>query len=264
MACTASSLSVSSEGRRHLSQHRPPDHVSPLSRPDHQDPVSGRLSTTTSRRALIDSSRFPVAFRPPAFASRSSFSRRGDRASLTVGPPANPNRRAGPRRGFHVPHARATTGEGALYIPGTTVLTPGHDHQPAPAASQRQVPAPRHNIHLCGAPPDEASTEGLSNSPVRSSPRLWPPDGTGALGLFPELRTPPLRATHVGAGTGHRARTRNNALRHRPSLQPRGFTRYVRPRVALVDAEASDGLATSWRRFETRTWTALDPRRRGR
>ena len=33
------------------------------------------------------------------------------------------------------------------------------------------------------------------------------PDGTRALGLSPELRTPPLRATHVGVGTGHRART---------------------------------------------------------
>jgi len=30
------------------------------------------------------------------------------------------------------------------------------------------------------------------------------------LGLSPELRTPPLLATHVGAGTGHRARTRNH------------------------------------------------------
>lgn len=27
------------------------------------------------------------------------------------------------------------------------------------------------------------------------------------LGLYPELRTPPLRATHVEVGTGHRART---------------------------------------------------------
>ena len=35
-----------------------------------------------------------------------------------------------------------------------------------------------------------------------------------------ELRTPPSRARHVGVGTDHRTRTRNNALCHRPSLQP--------------------------------------------
>src|SRR5664280_2439655 len=31
----------------------------------------------------------------------------------------------------------------------------------------------------------------------------------GPLGLNPELRTPPLPATHVRAGTGHRVRARN-------------------------------------------------------
>jgi hypothetical protein len=53
---------------------------------------------------------FPVAFRPPAFASRSSFARRG------VGPSSRSAYRplAGPRRGYPVPHTRATTGLGAL------------------------------------------------------------------------------------------------------------------------------------------------------
>ena len=32
-------------------------------------------------------------------------------------------------------------------------------------------------------------------------PCLWPPDGTGALGLFPGLRTPQSPATHARAGT---------------------------------------------------------------
>ena len=48
-----------------------------------------------------------------------------------------------------------------------------------------------------------------------------PPDGTGRLGLFPELRTPPTRSrtTHVGEGTGHRARTWNyRPLNSHPSI----------------------------------------------
>jgi hypothetical protein len=107
-----------------------------------QGPVFGRLSATISRRALIGWSRFPAAFRLPALASWSSCSRQGvGRSSRSAYRPT-----AGPRRGFHVSHAQAATGVGALYIPGTTVLTrTGHDHQPASAASQRPVPTPRHH-----------------------------------------------------------------------------------------------------------------------
>jgi len=56
--------------------------------------------------------------------------------------------------------------------------------------------------------------EGSSTSPVRSSPHPRPPGWNGPpLRLSPELRTPPTksRTTHVGAGTGHRARTSNDA-----------------------------------------------------
>jgi hypothetical protein len=102
------------------------------------------------------------------------------------------------------------TGVGALYIPGTTVLVrAGHDHQPASAASQRQVPAPRHNHHPCEALLDETSTRVQaihpSGLPLACGSRIE----QELLGLSPELRTPPLRATHVGTGTGHRARTQN-------------------------------------------------------
>src|SRR5665811_4367 len=53
----------------------------------------------------------------------------------------------------------------------------------------------------------------------------------GPLGLNPELRTPPLPATHVRAGTGHRVLTRNYTTDKvgPPTCE---FTRYVRPRVA--------------------------------
>jgi hypothetical protein len=63
---------------------------------------------------------FPVAFPPPAFASRSSTPAKGS-ALLTVGSPAQ---RTGPRRGYRVPHARAATGVGAPCAPRTTVLIP--------------------------------------------------------------------------------------------------------------------------------------------
>src|SRR5664280_170799 len=53
----------------------------------------------------------------------------------------------------------------------------------------------------------------------------------GPLGLNPELRTPPLPATHVRAGTGHRVLARNSTTDKvgPPTCE---FTRYVRPRVA--------------------------------
>jgi hypothetical protein len=55
-------------------------------------------------------SRFPVAFRLPAFASRVIHSPLGDWAFLAVGLPGY----ARTPSGFHVPHARAATGLGVL------------------------------------------------------------------------------------------------------------------------------------------------------
>ena len=128
--------------------------------------------------------------------------------SSPYGRPTSPE--AGPRRGFHVSHAPDATGEGALYSPGTVVLfQTDHDHRPAPVASQRPVPAPRHNDPSMRGSLSRAINEGSSNSPFRSSPRRLLPDGTGALGLSPGLRTLRLLAAHAEAGTDHRARTRN-------------------------------------------------------
>src|SRR5262249_30221468 len=63
---------------------------------------------------------FPAAFRPPAFASWSSFARPGDQRSSRSAHQATTNfDRAGPGRGFHVSHAQDATGVGALYSPGT-------------------------------------------------------------------------------------------------------------------------------------------------
>ena len=50
------------------------------------------------------------------------------------------------------------------------------------------------------------------------------------LGLSPELRTPPLPATHVRLGTGHRAQARATPSTCRPPIDV--STQLVRPRVA--------------------------------
>jgi hypothetical protein len=61
------------------------------------------------------------------------------------------------------------------------------------------TPAPRPDPGSCRY---EASARVYWYSPCRPSPHPWPPDGAGALRLFPELRTRPLLATHVRVGTG--------------------------------------------------------------
>lgn len=56
---------------------------------------------------------FPAAFRPPALASWTSCPAGGFRPSHDRPTGQEP----GPRRGFHVPHTRYTTGLGALFTP---------------------------------------------------------------------------------------------------------------------------------------------------
>src|SRR5258705_1371471 len=89
---------------------------------------------------------FPVAFRPPAFASWASCSRQG------TGPPSRSAYRHAPAHRRSTPdpdgvstfHTRKTRlGLGALCIPGTTVSTRSSMcPRPPPAASQRQRPCP--------------------------------------------------------------------------------------------------------------------------
>ncbi len=92
---------------------------------------------------------------------------------------------AGPRRGYRVPHARATTGEGALYTPGTTVLTPTEATTGrASAASQRPVPAPRQPSHrrgCCLTRPTRVHKVRPSGLPLACGR----PDGTGRPWAYP-------------------------------------------------------------------------------
>jgi len=83
-------------------------------------------------------SRFPAAFRPPAFASWASCSRHGIQLPLRS---AYRRSRTGPWRVFHVPHAWDAAGEGRPLYPGDgSAHTAAYAPRPPPAASQRRVP----------------------------------------------------------------------------------------------------------------------------
>ena len=74
--------------------------------------------------------------------------------------------------------------------------------QPAPAAPPRLVPKPRSGIPSSEASLHEASNEGSHRSPVRSSPRLWPPDGSGASWAFPRASHPAITRSARRGGDG--------------------------------------------------------------
>jgi hypothetical protein len=172
-------------------------------------PVSGRLSTPISRRTLIDSAWFPAAFRPPAFASWSSCSRPGVELSLR-----SAYRHACAWRtltGFPC-FARTSCDRGGcpLY---------SEDGGAHPDRSRSPASACRITATCPCAPPQHPSMRGSASrsinqgftqvSSVRSSPRLALPVWTAAPWAFPRASYPADQepATHVGAGTGHRART---------------------------------------------------------
>ena len=99
---------------RRLRLRGSPDHVSALSRPG-TSPGVRPVIHGDQLEGLAQLPWFPAAFPPPAFASWSSCSRQG------IGPSSRSayrTRGSGPRRGFHVPHARATTGVGAFISRG--------------------------------------------------------------------------------------------------------------------------------------------------
>ena len=153
-------------------------------------------------------SRCPAAFWLPAFASRSSHSRRGTQPSLRSA--YRPNGRT--PTGLPRSRARVTTGLGALCSRGQRCSS-RLERVPnwRPPHSQRPVPALRHNNPSCGSLHHEASTRVQAIHPsVLPSPVT--PGWNGSASAFPELRTPPTRSrtTHVEEETGHRARTWNN------------------------------------------------------
>lgn len=109
------------------------------------------------------------------------------------------------------------------------------DPQPAPAASQRPVPIPRYGIPSPGSAITRHQ-QGFKQftRPVFPSP-VVPWMEQGALGLSPELRTPPAHHRRRTSGQGQ-------ATKHEPgttlstSAEPpiHVFTHNVRPRVAIA------------------------------
>jgi hypothetical protein len=96
---------------------------------------------------------------------------------------------------------------GALSIPGPAVLTT--DRVQSPAAACRITTAKvlypgTATIIYPGLLPHETSVKGSRHSPARPSPHLWPPDDSGALGLYPWASHPRGQdpRTHARAGTG--------------------------------------------------------------
>jgi hypothetical protein len=94
------------------------------------------------------------------------------------------------------PAARRITTATVLYPGTSTVIYPGlHRH--------------------------EASAKGSRRSPARPSPHLWPPDDSGALGLFPGLRTHADRTRARTPGRGQAQSTSlEPRLRHLPHAGP--------------------------------------------
>jgi len=155
-------------------------------------------------------SRFPAAFRPPAFASRVIPHPPRDSAFLTVGLPGRPSR-PGPLRGYHVPHDRDATGVGASSTPGTAVLSrrsdllrrrlpllSGQSLHSAKTSHQAKLTITRHRseVHVlhpsglllaCGP----WMEQGPSGFPRGSAPRRYQrrtPEWRQAQSTDPELR----------------------------------------------------------------------------
>ncbi len=134
-------------------------------------PVSGQLSTTISWRGRSSCRGFLSPF--------------SGRHSL-LGHPV-PAKELGSPHGRLTGQGRTQTGRGQRCSPWSGVA-----HRPASVASQRLSLRPAPASHLRGTPHHEASTRVHTISPVRSSPRLWLPDETGALGLEPRASHPAL------------------------------------------------------------------------
>ena len=122
---------------------------------------------------------------------------------------------------------------GALFIPGRWCPPerPGMSHS-APAVSQRPALLPCSDNPSTGHPQSRDISQGFTRVHPSDLPLArGSPDGTGALRLSPELRTLPLPATHVGAGTDHLDTDQDLHHRHHRTSKD-ATTHNVRPRVA--------------------------------
>jgi hypothetical protein len=206
------------------------------------------MRETTWRRCQHSGSRFPAAFRPPAFASWVILRPLG--ISLPHSRPTG-GQPAGPQRGCRVAHEQDETGQGASFTPGTVVRSrPAIILRPAPAVLPRPVPTAPLEHPTCGGHLHETSSEIHSRSPItprqldaapgpgsQSLPPVFsspaaPGWNTGRFGFYPGLRTPQLPATHARAETGQRALARVPRPRPQSGLQRRLPLELMHPHFA--------------------------------
>ena len=153
------------------------------------------------RRGRPRLSRFPAAFRPPAFASWASCSRPGIRLSSRSAYRAATNNGPDPD-GTSVFRTHETQlGLGALYTRGQRC---SRDRHTSPVAARRFSASPCHPARSAGRGMSQLRgiNEGSWSSRGQPSPHLCHPGKAGGLGFVSELRTRPLPAAHVRAGTG--------------------------------------------------------------
>jgi hypothetical protein len=138
--------------------------------------------------------RFLVILRPP-----------GRSASLTVSPPATTSQPGWTPAGFpRSAHTSCDRGGCPLYS-GDGGARP--DRRRSPASAGRITAAcpstpPQHPIHA-RLPVTKHQPRVHTNSPVRSSPRPWLPDGTGTPSAFPRASHPAI--THGARRGGDRS-----------------------------------------------------------
>ena len=192
-------------------------------------PVSGQLCSAPGGRTGHDGAGFLLPF-----GRRHSLPGHpvppGDSAPLTIGLPA-PG--AGPD-GVSMFRTRETRlGPGALSTPGTAVPSrPGAiPDRRLPPHSGRSL-SPRCNEPSRGVSVTRHQQGFTAVHPSQPSPRLWSPDGTGTLGLFPELRTRLSRTQQRTSGRG-RASALPGVTSSASLTSYDGLTHHERPHVAL-------------------------------
>ena len=153
---------------------------------------------------------FPWPFGLPPLASRVILSRRGFEPSSRSADQAAAWTPTGFPRSARV---RRDPG-GCPLDPGAAVPSPpapNHGRHPPLPSGQPCTP----DLHpIAGGHRNETSSRVHSRSPVRSSPRLWPPDGTRALGLLPGAPHPAVASDARPGGDGPRALGRGYPARH--------------------------------------------------
>ena len=178
----------------------PPGHVSTLSGPGICPYPAGYPGRPTEEPAMT--SRFPVAFRLPAFASWPSFARWGTGPSLR---PAYRSCGQGRTPTGLSRSARMSCGRGGcpLYPGDCGARTAGRS---SPAATRRLAaarpctprPASHHRRLLITRHHQGFTVVHPSGLPLACSPRVE----REPLGFAPGLHTPPSPAAHAGVGTG--------------------------------------------------------------